>query len=164
MRPIISAPLIVLLLLGACAEPQHLLSEAPAAVVEPASLNGVARRPVALHIGNGFSADQESKIIAAVGDLNRNGTIRFDVARRTYSAAEPGAWTIMKPDPAVYTSDEWRVEPALTRRFSSGGGSIVVNVDGLGARDLRGIIVRELGAASRGDDVALSSRVARAER
>lgn len=166
MRAIISAPLVGLSLLGGCAQPQYLLSELPPTVARPANPNGVVRPHVALRIGNGFAAGDEAKIIAAVGDWNRNGAVRFDIAPQTYSDAEPGAWTILKPDPLVLAeTDEWRVEPvAVTRRFSSGGGSIVVNVNRLGARDLRGIIVQQLRVASGGDDPAVSARAASASR
>ena len=163
MRPLIASSLLGLFLVGGCAQPQYLLTERidQPATTEPYTRNGVVPQRVSLHIGNGFSPAEQAKIIAAVAQWNQSGAVRFDVDAQTYGSAEPGVWSIMKPDPNVYAaSDVWRVEPiAVTRRFATSGGSIVVNVDRLGSRDLRGVIVKEL--AMGGEDAVRVASAAR---
>jgi hypothetical protein len=163
MRALIAAaPLLAFLLMGACTEPEVLFSERtdPAALAE-AGPSSVAQRQVPLHIVDGFSDEQEAKIIAAVIDWNRNAAVRFDLAALNYSRAEPGAWSVVKLDDAVGRSVDDSVsissgrglEPAaVTCRSSAGSGSIIVYVNRLGSRDLRAVIAQELAVASGDDD------------
>ena len=161
MRPLIASPLLGLLLLGGCGQPQHLLSEPPGAtaLASPSS----STQGVPLHIGNGFTSEEEAQIAAAAGDWNRRGTVRFDLARQTYNGVQPGVWTILKRNPAEMAStDEWRVAPiAVTQRYVQGGGTIVVDTNRLGNRDLRTVLAREMDAAMTGSvEPSRAARVA----
>jgi len=73
--PLLGLSLLGISLLGMGGEPRILLSERvdPAATADPPNLNVLEARPVSLHIVNGFSAEEEAKIIAAVGDWNQKG-------------------------------------------------------------------------------------------
>jgi len=145
MRPLYATPLLFLALLGGCAQPQYILSEQTAAT----AVAGTQR--ISLHIGSGFSASEQDKIMAGVRDWNsaQKGNVRIDVAVLTGDATESGGWTIFRPSGRIYaTSDEWRPEPlAVTQRAAGGGGSIVVFPDRLGSHDLRSIVANELGVA-----------------
>jgi hypothetical protein len=145
MRPFLAAPALGLLLLAGCAPTEHLLSERidPAALAPPPGA-----RAVSLHIGNGFTPDEQRTIVAAVRDLNQGPYrgVGIAVAPRTYNAPEPGSWTVVKANASeLATTDRWQVHPvAQTRPLAGGGGVIVVDVNRLGPRDLRQEIAHEL--------------------
>jgi len=167
--PLLGLSLLGISLLGMGGEPRILLSERvdPAATADPPNLNVLEARPVSLHIVNGFSAEEEAKIIAAVGDWNQKGGIRVRVAALNYNTVESGAWSIMKADgPLDVASDDGRLGSAvLTHRISAGEGSIVVHINRLDARDLRAVVAHELFLAiGSGDDPALSPNIALAPR
>src|SRR5476649_2446661 len=117
MRLLVAVSLLGLSVLGlslmGASEPQILLSERvdPAATADPSNWNGLAWRHVSLHIINGFSAEEEANIIAAVMDLNKTGAVRLDVAALNYNAVEPGAWSIVKLDNGNASSGGGRFEP-----------------------------------------------------
>ena len=145
MRTLIATPVLALLLLGGCAQPQYLVSEQTSAV----PVAGTHR--MALHVDDRFSATQRNEIIAGVGDWNRtqSGTVGFDVDDVKEGRAQPGSWTITQPSGLeLAQSDEWRPEPlAVTRRFAGGGGSIEVFPNRLGSHNLRSVVASELGSA-----------------
>ncbi len=120
-------------------QPQVLLSERvdEAAAADPSNRMESARPHVRLHIINGFSADEEAKLIAAVVDWNRTGSVRLDVAALNFDAVEPGAWSISKADGGNQSP---RI---IAHAISAESGSIVVNVDRMAAGDLRPAIARE---------------------
>jgi hypothetical protein len=148
MRPLLAAPLLGLLLMAGCA-PQYLLSEGtnPSAT----SSNGVSQ-PLALHVSAGFTADERARIAAAVGAWNQgpHSGPNMVLAPGTYGTAQPGTWTIVKPNPAqLAQTDEWQVRPiAVTQRSPSGGGLIIVDVNRLGDRDLRDVVVQQIQTAA----------------
>jgi hypothetical protein len=147
MRPFVAASLLGLLFTGGCA-PQYLLSEGtnPSATSSPA-----VGQPLALHVSAGFTPDEQARIAAAVGAWNQGHSgANMVVAPGTYGTAQPGTWTVVKPNPAeLARTDEWQVRPiAVTRRFPNGGGLIIVDVNRLGARDLRDVVAQEIAVAA----------------
>ncbi len=143
MRPFIVTPVLALLLLGGCAQPQYLFSE------ETSAMPVGGARIMSVHVDDNFSATQRAEIIAGVRDWNRtqSGAVHLEVVRA--GSAEPGSWTITRPNGhELARSDEWRPEPrAITRRFAEGGGSIEVFPNRLGSHDLRSVVADELSGA-----------------
>jgi hypothetical protein len=141
MRTLLATPLLALLFLGGCTQPQYLLTEHTETPVAGA-------QRISLNIANDFSADERRGIIAGIGDWNRSrsGDGRFDIDILTEGTRQPGGWTITQPSGLdLAPSDEWRPEPrAITRRFANGGGSIVVFPNRLGTHSLRGVVANEL--------------------
>ncbi len=119
-------------LLSGAGMPQVLLSE-PIGEAAPVD----AKPRVDLHIVNGFSADEEASIIAAVVDWNRIGPVHLDVAALNYDAIEPGAWSISKAD-GGNTSP-----PIVAHAISAESGSIVVKVGRLADGELRRVVAQE---------------------
>ena len=172
MRALVAAPLLCLSLLG-CAQPQYLLSErtdgAPAATTSsldeaPARYTNQPRSTtrteiVVLHIADGFTASERSRILAAVREWNHvlNGTVRFEVTKATGYAA--GTWSINRGNGAhLAKTGNWNnPQPmAAVVRLPSGGGVIAIYSERLGAHDLRGVMVPELGVAlGAGNDPSL---------
>ena len=148
MRSLIAAPVLGLLLMGGCSPPQHILSEPTGSSATASPSIGLAQS-VPLRIGNGVRPDEEAQIVAAIGDWNQRGAVRLELAPRTSNGGQPGSWTILKRDPAEFaSSDEWRVKPiAITQRYAQGGGTIVVDTNRLGNRDLRAVLAGEMNAA-----------------
>jgi hypothetical protein len=165
----VAVPLVGLALLGACAPPEYLLSErtdgAPRATTS--SLRGVPARytdhtpgtaptqVVTLWFTGPFTEDEHGRILAAVGEWNRvlNGAARFDVT----PAPLPDSWSIIASKQGV-SLQEWRTpQPLVAHLRFAQGGMIVVYVSRLaevrnldvdaGGRDLRGLMVHELGSA-----------------
>lgn len=119
-------------------KPQVLLSERveDAATADP-------RPHVPLHIVNGFSAQEEANIIAAVVDWNRTSWIRLDVAALNFNRVEPKAWSISNArgnqSPAAINA-----EPLVISHVNSAeSGSIVVNADHMAGGELRSVIAHE---------------------
>jgi hypothetical protein len=164
MRALFALPLLGLSLLGACAQqqPQLLLAEPGSAQSStlddvPATytnhLAGVTtNRVIPLYVASGFTTGEQERIQAAIQEWNHalNGSVRFDVASATGDGTQPGAWSIAPGKDTLGTSSTgWGHLPSLTinQRLPSNGGSILVFTDRLGGRDLRGVIVHELGVA-----------------
>jgi hypothetical protein len=141
MRTLLATPLLAMLLLGGCAQPQYLLTEQTATPVAGA-------QRISLNIANDFSADERREIIAGIGDWNRtrSGAVRFDIDILTEGTRQPGGWTITQPSGLeIAPSDEWRPEPrAITRRFANGGGAIQVFPNRLGTHSLRSVVAKQL--------------------
>lgn len=179
MRNLITAPLLALSLAG-CAQPQYLLTERtdPAPAATTSSLRDVPSRytnhpafagkteviPFQL---KGFSALEQAKIEAAVGEWNHvlNGAVRFDVPSTNQPSQAAGAWTAIAAPEEVMPNRKKNPEPlAVVVRLSKGGGYIIVYTNRIedpdatpkGGYDLRGVMVHELGVAlGGGNDPAL---------
>lgn len=112
----------------------------------PAS--GSATEIISLRIDGPFDAGEKAKVLLAVGEWNHvlNGFVRFDVAAP--NGWRPRAWDIraekggspQAPDPAAGQPLSF-----TQAGFASLGGKMVVYVDRMGTRDLRGVILHELG-------------------
>lgn len=102
---------------------------------------------IALQIDTSFAAADSANVLRAVAEWNQalNGWVRFDViaaggwqARSWNIRAERGG----RPD----TRDGGGQPLSFTQAgFASIGGKMVIYVDRIGTRDLRGIVLHELG-------------------
>ena len=113
-------------------QPQVFLSESAedAGAIDP-------RPHVHLHIVNGFSAEQEANIIAAVVDWNRTSSVRLNVAALNFDTVEPGAWSISSADRGIMSRG------ITAHATSEESGSIVVNADRVADGELRSAITQE---------------------
>jgi hypothetical protein len=102
---------------------------------------------VTLRIVGPFDAEAEAKVRLAIEEWNYvlNGFVRFAIAAP--GAWQPGAWDIRAEKGGTPQSPDPAGQPlSFTQAgFASIGGRLVIFVDRIGTRDLRGIVLHELG-------------------
>lgn len=112
----------------------------------PAS--GAAPQVISLRIDGTFDPGERANVLLAVGEWNHvlNGFVRFDIAApngggpRTWDIRAEKGGSPQAPDPS--TGQPLSFTQA---GFASLGGKMVIYVDRIGTRDLRGIVLHELG-------------------
>jgi hypothetical protein len=168
MRSLMAAPAISLILLAGCSQPQHLFTEpanvavAPASSSVPSAPRGYTSHPAhggpgqvfKLAIDRDFDDRQRAKILSAMEEWNYvlNGAARFELVPNPV----PGGWTVAVSRRGILPIDYTNPQPlAVNVRTGKLGGVIVVYVSRIedpylsndGTRDLRGVMVHELGVA-----------------
>jgi Matrixin len=103
---------------------------------------------VTLQIDGSFNANDRAKVLLAVEEWNHalNGYVRFDVA--SSGGWRPQAWNIRAErggSPDAPGSPGGQPLSFTQAGFASIGGKMVIYVDRIGTRDLRGIVLHELG-------------------
>jgi hypothetical protein len=102
---------------------------------------------VTLQIDGSFNADDRAKVLLAVEEWNHalNGYVRFDVA--SSDGWRPRAWNIRAERGGSPDAPDGAGQPlSFTQAgLASIGGKMVIYVDRIGTRDLRGIVLHELG-------------------
>jgi hypothetical protein len=102
---------------------------------------------VTLRIVGPFDAEAEAKVRLAIEEWNYvlNGFVRFDIAAP--GAWHAGAWDIRAEKGGSPQSPDPAGQPlSFTQAgLASIGGRLVIFVDRVGTRDLRGIVLHELG-------------------
>jgi len=102
---------------------------------------------VTLQIDGSFNADDRAKVLLAVEEWNHalNGYVRFDVASSGGWRAH--AWDIRAERGGSPDAPDAGGQPLSYTQagFASIGGKMVIYVDRIGTRDLRGIVLHELG-------------------
>jgi hypothetical protein len=102
---------------------------------------------VVLQVDGPFDSDDRAKIVLAIDEWNHalNGYVRFDVAPP--GAWRPQAWAIRSEKGGTPQAPDAAGQPlSFTQAgFAGVGGRVVVYVDRIGTRDLRGVVLHELG-------------------
>ena len=102
---------------------------------------------VTLRIVGPFDAEAEAKVRLAIEEWNHvlNGFVRFNIA--TSGGWQAGAWDIRAEKGGSPQSPDPAGQPlSFTQAgLASIGGRLVIFVDRIGTRDLRGIVLHELG-------------------
>jgi matrixin len=108
----------------------------------------VSPKIIVMVVDGSFSADQRAKILRAIEEWNYalNGFIRFDLAAPGSGGLE--SWSIRPEkggDPNGPASGEGQPLSETQSGFMSIGGHMLIYVDRIGTRDLRGVVLHELG-------------------
>jgi hypothetical protein len=102
---------------------------------------------VALQIEDSFAAQDGAKVLQAVEEWNLalNGHVRFDVVAAGGWRAR--AWTIRPERGGRPEAPDGSGQPlSFTQAgFAGIGGRMIIYVDRIGTRDLRGVVLHELG-------------------
>lgn len=108
---------------------------------------GGATKVVPVAVDAAFNADERVSIVRAINEWNLalNGVMRFDVV---LSGGGIEAWTVRaQRDGSPQASNPAEGQPLSSTQagFLSMGGRVVLHLDRIGTRDLRGVMLHELG-------------------